>query len=132
MVRDFRIKLTSSEVTCLPEAKVLLELKWLFTDILFLILIMLKWFLFFLIMLCKTILLSKPSLWQTTFSGFKPLDYSTMLIWCALKSFAKHLSSVIILLFPLSIYDYYLSNPCWWEKVSLSSKILCLSIYLYL
>ena len=39
---DFRTKFTSLEVTCLAEVKVLLELKWFFTDILFLILIMLE------------------------------------------------------------------------------------------
>ena len=37
VLRDFRIKFTSLEVTCLPVVKVLLELKWLFTNILFLI-----------------------------------------------------------------------------------------------
>ena len=39
VLKDFRIKFTSLEVTCLVEAKVLLEFKWVFTDILFFILI---------------------------------------------------------------------------------------------
>ena len=43
VLRDFRIKFTSLEVTCLAEAKVLLTHKRLFTDILFSILIMLEW-----------------------------------------------------------------------------------------
>ena len=42
MLRDFRIKFTLLEVTCLTEGKVLLELKLLFTDKLSLILVMLE------------------------------------------------------------------------------------------
>ena len=41
VLRDFRINFTSLEVACLAEAKILLELDWLFTEISFLILIML-------------------------------------------------------------------------------------------
>ena len=50
LLRDFKIKFTSLEEIYLAEGKVLLELKWLFTDILFLILIMLEWFISFLVM----------------------------------------------------------------------------------
>ena len=42
VLRDFRIKFTSLKVTCLAEAKELLEFKLLFTDIKFLISIMLE------------------------------------------------------------------------------------------
>ena len=81
LLTDFRIKFTMLEVNGLSDAKVLLELKWLFTDISFLILIMLEWFSYFLIMLCNTIPLSKTLAWKTIFSGFKPLDRSKMLIY---------------------------------------------------
>ena len=42
MLGDFRNKFTSSEVTCIAEGKVLLELERLFTGMLFLMLIMLE------------------------------------------------------------------------------------------
>ena len=51
--------------THLAEAKVLLELKWLFTDILFLLLLMIEWLSYFLMMLPNIIILTKSSLWQT-------------------------------------------------------------------
>ena len=70
----------------------MLELKWCFIDILFLILVMLEWFSYFLIMLCNILLF----LLQATGPFY---NVNIMLI----KSFDKGFSSVIISLSPLSI-----------------------------
>ena len=81
VLKDFRIKFTSLDVTCLAEGNLLLKTQMNFhTHINFNFDHPRMIFILLIIICSAAILLSKYYFSQTIFSGFKPLDRFTMLI----------------------------------------------------